>query len=79
MFDGVLISCREHLLLLGSNFFFYIELGYHTVELVSFFLSSPWHFFLPVLISYRLNSHDERLVGKCIQKQFSFVWCQMPL
>lgn len=39
----------------------------------SFFLSSPWYFFLPVQVSCGLNSRDERIVGKCVQKQFSFV------
>ena len=75
------MNCKEHLLLVGSNFFsiLNIEVGYHTVEWVSFVLSSLWHFFLPVPISYGLNSHDERAVGKCVQKQFSFVWCQTLL
>ena len=75
------MNCKEHLLFVGSNFFSILntEVGYHTVEWVFFFLSSQRHFFPPVLISYRLNSHDERAVSKCIQKQFSFVWCQMLL
>lgn len=77
----VLMNCKEHLLLVGSNFFSILntEVGYHTVEWVSFFFSSPWHFFRPVPTSYRLNSHDEREVSKCVQNQFSFVWCQMLL
>lgn len=75
----VLMNCKEHQLRVGSNCFFIlnVEVGYHTVEWVSFFLSSPWCFF------FVLWFHKDWIVtmkeGKCIQKQFNFVWCQMPL